>query len=86
MNEAKKGQTNTLPVLRQNLEYIPVSSNPLRRVHMSVVSEESAVRYNNERVERQESFFDAVDRFGAVFSLFGCAGMVFLMCRLACGM
>lgn len=67
MYEEKKGQTNSLPALWKDLEYIPVSSDPVRRVHVSCVPKKGAVIQNiHRRIEQQSSLVDVMDKVAPV--------------------
>lgn len=83
MYEKKKGQTNTLPVLRKNLEHIPVSSDPLRWGHVSGMSKapSPAARVR----ERSVSLFDVMDKVGSVVGFLASMAMIHLVIRVSYG-
>ena len=83
MYEKKKGQTNALPVLRKNLEHIPVSSDPLRRVYVSGMSKapSPAARVR----ERSVSLFDVMDKVGSVVGFLASMAMIYLVIRVSYG-
>ena len=82
----KKGQTNTLPVLWKGLEYFPVSSDPVRRVHVSGMPKKDAVIENiHRRIEQQSSFADVMDKVVPWVSMGACIGMAYLLIRMSQG-
>ena len=86
MYEKEKGQTNALPVLRKDLEYVPVSSDPVWRVHVSCVPKKGAVIENvHGRIEQQSSLFDVMDKVTPVVSFLACLGMAYLLIRMSYG-
>jgi len=86
MYEEKKGQTDSLPVLWKNLEYIPVSSDPVRRVYVSCVPKKGAVIENiHRRINQQPSLADVMDKVAPVVSFMACVGMAYLLIRISYG-
>lgn len=86
MYEEKNGQTNALPVLWKNLEYIQVRSDSTRWVHVSDMPETvSVVRNVHKRIEQQESLFYVMDKVGSVVGAIACIGMFYLMIRIGMG-
>ena len=86
MYEEKKGQTDSLPVLWKNLEYIPVSSDPVRRVHVSCVPKKGAVIENvHRRIEQQSSLAEVMDKVAPVVGFLACVGMAYLLIRMSYG-
>ena len=86
MYEEKKGQTNSLPALWEDLEYIPVSSDPVRRVHVSCVPKKGAVIQNvHRRIEQQSSLSDVMEKVAPVVGFLACIGMAYLLIRMSHG-
>ena len=86
MYEEKKGQTNSLPALWKDLEYIPVSSDPVRRVHVSCVPKKGAVIQNvHRRIEQKSSLVDVMDKVAPVVGFMACVGMAYLLIRMSYG-
>ena len=81
MYEEKKGQTNSLPALWKDLEYIPVSSDPVRRVHVSCVPKKGAVIQN----VQQSRLVDVMDKVAPVVGFMACVGMAYLLIRMSYG-
>lgn len=86
MHEKEKRQTNSLPALWKDLEYIPVSSDPVRRVHVSCVPKKGAVIQNvHRRIEQQSNLVDVMDKVAPVFGFMACVGMAYLLIRMSYG-
>lgn len=83
MYEKTKGKASTLPVLWKGLEYIPVSSDPVRMVYVSGMQKapSPAARVR----ERAVSLYDAMDKVGSVMGFLGCLGMMCLLIRMSYG-
>ena len=83
MYEKAKRQTNALPVLRKDLEHIPVSSDPLRRVHVSGMQKapSPAARVR----ERALSLFDVMDKVGCAIGFLASMAMIYLVIRVSYG-
>lgn len=77
MHESQKGQTCALPVLLDRLEYIPVRSDPVRRVPVSDMPEEDA--------KEPKSIFATMDKLDSVLGLIACFGMYYLLIRMGYG-
>ena len=86
MYEKEKRQTNSLPTVWKNLEYIPVSSDSERRIHVSCVPKKGAViKGVHRRIEQQSTLFDAMDKVGSIFGFLACLGMAYLLIRMSYG-
>ena len=86
MYEEKKGQTNSLPALWKDLEYIPVSSDPVRRVPVSCVPKKGDVIQNvHRRIEQQSRLVDVMDKVAPVVGVMACVGMAYLLIRMSYG-
>ena len=86
MYEEKKGQTDSLPVLWEKLEYIPVSSDSVRRVHVSCVPKKGAVIENvHRRIEQQSSLAEVMDKVAPMVGFLACVGMAYLLIRMSYG-
>lgn len=90
MNEEKRWQ---VPVCNMrllsktnNLEYIPVCSDPTRRVHVSDMPETvSAVRNVHKRIEQQSCLYEAMDKVCSVMGFIACMAMFALLIRMSYG-
>lgn len=86
MYEATKGQTSALPVLLDRLEYIPVSSDSTRRVHVSGMPQSVSVVQNvHKKIEQQISLYEVMDKVTPVVGFLACMGMAYLLFRMSYG-
>lgn len=85
MYEKEKRQTNTLPEMREGLEYIAVCSDP-GRVQVSGMQKNGAIIEDiHRRIERQETLFDVMDKIGSVLGIVACMAMCYLLIRISYG-
>ena len=82
MNENEKHAAGTLPTLREDLEYIPVCSDP-RGLCVSELHKEGAIlKEIHARIERQAELFDAMEKMICFLGGAACLGMVYVLARL----
>lgn len=88
MHETQKRAAGALPILPEphDLEYIPVCKDPFRRLYVPDMPEKaSVVRNVHERIERQSSLFEVMDKLGSVIGFTACLGMAYLLIRMSYG-
>ena len=86
MYEKDKRKANTLPAMRKNLEYIPISSDSGRRVRVSCMPKKNAITKSlYTRIEREETLFDVMDKVGCAMSFIASMAMIYLVIRVSYG-
>lgn len=90
MNEAKNWSVpvcNMWVLSKTNdLEYIPVSSDSTRRVHVPGMPQTVSVVQNvHKRIEQQSTLFEVMDKVGSVVGFIACFGMAYLLIRMSYG-
>lgn len=85
MHEINKRTAGTLSAMQQDLEYIPVCSDP-RGVCVSELHKEGAIlKEIHIRIERQNTLYNAMEQMMCVFGSVSCLGMVYVLARLVIG-
>lgn len=85
MHEINKRTAGTLSAMQQDLEYIPVCSDP-RGVCVSELHKEGAIlKEIHIRIERQSTLYNAMEKMMCVFGSVSCLGMVYVLARLVIG-
>lgn len=85
MHEINKRTAGTLSAMQQDLDYIPVCSDP-RGVCVSELHKEGAIlKEIHIRIERQSTLYNAMEKMMCVFGSVSCLGMVYVLARLVIG-
>lgn len=85
MHEINKRTAGTPSAMQQDLEYIPVCSDP-RGLYLSEMYKEGAVlKEIHIRIERQNTLYNAMEKMMCVFGSVSCLGMVYVLARLVIG-
>ena len=85
MYEINKRTAGALPVLRKDLEYIPVCSDPWGVCVSELHKEGAILKEIHIRIERQNTLYNAMEKMMCVFGSVSCLGMVYVLARLVIG-
>ena len=83
MYEINKRTTGALPVLRKDLEYIPVCSDP-RGIYLSEMYEEDPEPEETfDRDKQQPTLFEVMEKICRIVECVTCGGMIYVLARMA---
>ena len=83
MHENNEGTAGALPVLRKDLECIPVRSDP-RRVSVSEMYEKDPeLEESYDQDKQQPTLFEVMEKTCRIVECVTCGGMIYVLARMA---
>lgn len=83
MHEINKRTVGTLSAMQQDLEYIPVCSDP-RGIYLSEMYEENPEPEETpDRDKQQPTLFEVMEKICRIVECLTCGGMIYVLARMA---